>query len=119
MNKEKVLKQLKAKLPGVDHVFGFIRYSDWEKAGSPYTWVKSHEIEKGRVCLLIDQSRGQMALVVDDKVQDTGKDFVRSNNRKFVGLSEYYLESKCSLYKVADPQIVIKFEKVKLPGGSK
>ncbi len=103
MNKEKVLKQLKNGYRDYDHKFGIIKedtpdgFLNWEKAGSPYMWIEAQT--KGNAVLLTDEARGDLALIIDDVVQDIGKDFVISKDQIIIGISEYYGVDKPKLYK--------------------
>ena len=56
----------------------------WKASGEPYLWSVADSTKD--VFLMQDCGYGMIALMVDNKIEDMGKDFVNSQDMEFVGL---------------------------------
>jgi len=96
MKKEEVLKQLSLRyrenkhiiIESVEDNIYFQDIEKWVEAGKPYIWLVA--ARKHDVTLLQDVSRGYLAIIVNDKVESCGKDYVQTQDEEFAGLSPVY-----------------------------
>ena len=56
----------------------------WKECGKPYLWNVADSFQN--IFLMQDCGYGKLALMVGDKIECLGKDFVNSQDMEFVGL---------------------------------
>jgi hypothetical protein len=100
MNQKRVLIGLQKAYPKKLHLFSEqLKLEDWKKQGQPYTWKVLTQAEggPGLVSLLVDTGYGNLALVRNDIVLETGHQSIETD--EYVALADYHGYPNGAIYK--------------------